>query len=61
MSAALVGVSAGYSNPDLRASIGDMVNGIFVSDFAASRQSEGADPDDCSRSRRSSSSATTTK
>jgi branched-chain amino acid transport system substrate-binding protein len=33
--AALVGVSAGYSNPDLRGSIGDMVNGIFVSDFAA--------------------------
>src|SRR5262249_10671900 len=32
---ALVGVSAGYSNPDLRDSIGDMVNGIFVSDFAA--------------------------
>jgi branched-chain amino acid transport system substrate-binding protein len=33
--AALIGVSAGYSNPDLRASIGDMVDGIFVSDFAA--------------------------
>jgi branched-chain amino acid transport system substrate-binding protein len=32
---AVVGVSAGYSNPDLRDSIGDMVNGIFVSDFAA--------------------------
>ena len=32
---AFVGVSAGYSNPDLRNSIGDMVNGIFVSDFAA--------------------------
>jgi branched-chain amino acid transport system substrate-binding protein len=32
--AALIGVSAGYSNPDLRDSIGDMVNGIFVSDFA---------------------------
>ena len=32
---AMVGVSAGYSNPDLRDSIGDMVNGIFVSDFAA--------------------------
>jgi len=32
---ALIGVSAGYSNPDLRDSIGDMVNGIFVSDFAA--------------------------
>ena len=30
-----VGVSAGYSNPDLRDSIGDWVNGIFVSDFAA--------------------------
>ena len=28
-------MSAGYSNPDLRASIGDMVDGIFVSDFAA--------------------------
>jgi branched-chain amino acid transport system substrate-binding protein len=33
--AAMIGVSAGYSNPDLRNSIGDMVNGIFVSDFAA--------------------------
>ena len=32
---ALVGVSAGYSNPDLRDSIGDMITGIFVSDFAA--------------------------
>jgi branched-chain amino acid transport system substrate-binding protein len=32
---ALVGVSAGYSNPDLRDSIGDWVNGICVSDFAA--------------------------
>src|SRR3954463_2508033 len=32
---AFIGVSAGYSNPDLRDSIGDMVNGIFVSDFAA--------------------------
>ena len=32
---AMVGVSAGYSNPDLRNSIGDTVNGIFVSDFAA--------------------------
>lgn len=32
---AVVGVSAGYSNPDLRDSIGDMVNGIMVSDFAA--------------------------
>ena len=30
---AFIGVSAGYSNPDLRDSIGDMVNGIFVSDF----------------------------
>ena len=33
--AAFIGVSAGYSSPDLRDSIGDMVNGIFVSDFAA--------------------------
>lgn len=33
--AALIGVSAGYSNPDLRDSIGSMVDGIFVSDFAA--------------------------
>jgi branched-chain amino acid transport system substrate-binding protein len=33
--AAHVGVSAGYSNPDLRDSIGNVVNGIFVSDFAA--------------------------
>jgi branched-chain amino acid transport system substrate-binding protein len=32
--AALIGVSAGYSNPDLRDSIGNMVDGIFVSDFA---------------------------
>ena len=32
---AMIGVSAGYSNPDLRDSIGDMVTGIFVSDFAA--------------------------
>jgi len=31
--AAFIGVSAGYSSPDLRESIGDMVNGIFVSDF----------------------------
>ena len=31
----MIGVSAGYSNPDLRSSIGDMVDGIFVSDFAA--------------------------
>ena len=41
---ALVGVSAGYSNPDLRNSIGDMVNGIFVSDFAARGEPQGADP-----------------
>jgi branched-chain amino acid transport system substrate-binding protein len=32
---AFVGVSAGYSNPDLRDSIGSMVYGILVSDFAA--------------------------
>jgi len=31
--AAFIGVSAGYSSPDLRASIADMVNGIFVADF----------------------------
>jgi branched-chain amino acid transport system substrate-binding protein len=31
--AAFVGVSAGYSSPDLRNSIGDAVNGLFVSDF----------------------------
>lgn len=30
---AFIGVSAGYSSPDLRASIGNMVNGIFVADF----------------------------
>jgi branched-chain amino acid transport system substrate-binding protein len=30
---AFIGVSAGYSSPDLRNSIGSMVNGIFVSDF----------------------------
>ena len=32
---AFVGVSAGYSNPDLHDSIGDMALGILVSDFAA--------------------------
>jgi branched-chain amino acid transport system substrate-binding protein len=31
--AAFIGVSAGYSSPDLRNSIGDAVNGLFVSDF----------------------------
>src|ERR1700760_726118 len=31
--AAFIGVSAGYSSPDLRDSIGDTVNGIFVADF----------------------------
>jgi branched-chain amino acid transport system substrate-binding protein len=31
--AALIGVSAGYSSPDLRDSLGDAVNGIFVADF----------------------------
>lgn len=31
--AAFIGVSAGYSSPDLRNSIGNMVNGIFVADF----------------------------
>jgi branched-chain amino acid transport system substrate-binding protein len=31
--AAFIGVSAGYSSPDLRTSIGNMVNGIFVADF----------------------------
>jgi branched-chain amino acid transport system substrate-binding protein len=31
--AAFVGVSAGYSSPDLRDSIGDSVNGILVADF----------------------------
>jgi branched-chain amino acid transport system substrate-binding protein len=31
--AAFIGVSAGYSSPDLRESIGDSVNGIFVADF----------------------------
>jgi branched-chain amino acid transport system substrate-binding protein len=30
---AFIGVSAGYSSPDLRNSIGNTVNGIFVSDF----------------------------
>jgi branched-chain amino acid transport system substrate-binding protein len=30
---AFIGVSAGYSSPDLRNSIGSMVNGIFVADF----------------------------
>jgi branched-chain amino acid transport system substrate-binding protein len=42
---ALVGVSAGYSNPDLRDSIGDMVNGIFVSDFAARVNPKALTPD----------------
>jgi branched-chain amino acid transport system substrate-binding protein len=31
--AAFIGVSAGYSSPDLRDSIGDSVVGIFVADF----------------------------
>jgi branched-chain amino acid transport system substrate-binding protein len=31
--AAFIGVSAGYSSPDLRNSIGDSVVGLFVSDF----------------------------
>ena len=31
--AAFIGVSAGYSSPDLRDSIGDSVDGIFVADF----------------------------
>lgn len=31
--AAFIGVSAGYSSPDLRNSIGSTVNGLFVSDF----------------------------
>ena len=31
--AAFIGVSAGYSSPVLRDSIGDAVNGIFVADF----------------------------
>ena len=31
--AAFIGVSAGYSSPDLRESIGDSVSGIFVADF----------------------------
>jgi len=30
---AFIGVSAGYSSPDLRNSIGTMVNGLFVADF----------------------------
>ena len=30
---AFIGVSAGYSSPDLRNSIGDMVTGLFVADF----------------------------
>lgn len=30
---AFIGVSAGYSSPDLRNSIGDAVTGLFVSDF----------------------------
>jgi branched-chain amino acid transport system substrate-binding protein len=31
--AAFIGVSAGYSSPDLREAIGGSVNGIFVADF----------------------------
>lgn len=31
--AAFIGVSAGYSSPDLRNSIGSMVDGLFVADF----------------------------
>ncbi len=34
--AAFIGVSAGYSSPDLRDSIGDSVVGIFVADFPPS-------------------------
>jgi branched-chain amino acid transport system substrate-binding protein len=41
---AFVGVSAGYSNPDLRDSIGDMVLGILVSDFAAKVNPKALDP-----------------
>jgi branched-chain amino acid transport system substrate-binding protein len=32
---AFIGVSAGYSAPDLKDALGDQVNGIFVSDFPA--------------------------
>jgi len=31
--AAFIGVSAGYSSPDIKDSLGSMVDGIFVSDF----------------------------
>ncbi len=42
--AAFVGVSAGYSNPDLRNSIGSSVDGIFVSDFAANVNPKALNP-----------------
>lgn len=32
---AFIGVSAGYSAPDLKDALGDLVNGIFVADFPA--------------------------
>ena len=44
---AFVGVSAGYSNPDLRDSIGDMVLGILVSDFAAKVNPKALSPRNC--------------
>jgi branched-chain amino acid transport system substrate-binding protein len=40
-----IGVSAGYSNPDLRDSVGEWVNGIFVSDFAARVNPKALAPD----------------
>jgi branched-chain amino acid transport system substrate-binding protein len=43
--AAFIGVSAGYSSPDLRNSIGNMVNGIFVADFPPKVNSNVLKPD----------------
>jgi branched-chain amino acid transport system substrate-binding protein len=42
---ALIGVSAGYSVPDLKDSIGNAVNGIFVSDLPARVADEALEPE----------------
>ncbi len=42
---AFVGVSAGYSAPDLKDALGDAVNGIFVSDFPARVNPAALQPD----------------
>lgn len=42
---AMIGVSAGYSVPDLRDSIGNTVNGIFVSDLPVRVRDEALEPE----------------